>query len=72
MMIVERRNLISLPNYGRVYFIKDNMFYRAMRKQGSHNTHGTLKDLRKRISIKDDSIVELGLVEESFQNMKEI
>jgi len=65
-MIINKKNIVCFMNNNRVYFVYDGKLFWAIRKQGMPNSFGTKQNLRKRISVKDDSIHELGLVEETF------
>jgi len=71
-MIVYKEEIVCFVNNHRVYFIRDNKLFWAIRKQGTHRTHGTLQNVRKRITVKNHTVVELGLVEESFLERRPI
>jgi len=70
MVIVEKKNIICFNNRGKIYFIKNSKLCRAFRKHGINGSFGTLKNLRSKISIKDKTIVELGIIEmENINNI---
>ena len=61
-MIIEKKDLIAFGNHSKVYFIKEDKFYSAYKKQGG-TKFGTLKNLRSRIGVVDKTIKEIGIYE---------
>jgi len=70
-MIIDKENIVCFVNCNRIYFVQDGKLFWAFRKQGTHRTHGTRQNLRRKITIRNDKIHEIGLVEESFLNARE-
>ena len=62
MMIVYKDEIICFGNHSKIYFVKENKFCSAYKKQGG-TKFGTLKNLRKRIGVVDKTIKEIGFYE---------